>query len=122
MRRESDSRIPLRDPQIKTMKKFELIKQSLLHSLGVVVYVFLVSQLMSNGSRLFGKVDTALTGVMMLLLFVFSAGITSSLVFGKPILMYLDGAKKEAVKMLIYTFSWLFFWLVVFFLLVILSK
>jgi hypothetical protein len=104
------------------MKKSELIKQSLLYSLAVVVYVFLVSLLMSNGQRLFGKVDNVISGVAMLLLFVFSAAVTGSLVFGKPILMYLDGAKKEAVKMLIYTIIWLFFWLMLFFLLVLAIK
>ena len=104
------------------MKKTELVKLALANSLGVVIYVFLVAMLMNNGQRLFGKVDSAISGVAILLLFVFSAGLTGSLVFGKPILMYLDGAKKEAVKMLVYTFSWLFFWLVVFFLLVILMK
>jgi hypothetical protein len=39
----------------------------------------------------------------MLLLFVCSAAITSFLVFGKPVMLYIDGQKKEAVTMLGYT-------------------
>ena len=104
------------------MKKSELVKQSLAYSLGVVVYIFLVALLMTNGQRLFGKIDNVMSGVAMLLLFVFSAAVTGSLIFGKPILMYLDDAKKEAVKMLIYTIIWLFFWLMLFFLLVLSIK
>ena len=104
------------------MKQSELAKQSLAYSVGVVVYVFLVALLMSNGQRLFGKVDNVISGVAILLLFIFSAAVTGSLVFGKSILMYLDGAKKEAVKMLIYTIIWLFFWLMLFFLLVLAIK
>jgi hypothetical protein len=104
------------------MKKSELAKQSLAYSVGVVIYIFLVALLMTNGQRLFGKVDNVISGVAMLLLFVFSAAVTGSLIFGKPILMYLDGAKKEAVKMLIYTIIWLFFWLMLFFLLVLAIK
>jgi hypothetical protein len=39
----------------------------------------------------------------MLLLFVCSAAITSFLVFGKPVMLYIDGQKKEAVSLLAYT-------------------
>jgi hypothetical protein len=101
------------------MKNSELAKQSLAYSLGVVIYIFLVAWLMSNGDKLFGKVDNVLSGVAVLLVFVLSAAVTGSLVFGKPILMYLDGKRKEAVKMLGYTLGWLFFWLVIFFSLMI---
>ena len=40
---------------------------------------------------------------MFLMLFVFSALLTGYLVLGKPIMMYVDGQKKEAVRLLFYT-------------------
>ena len=41
----------------------------------------------------------------MLMLLVFSAAFTGFLIFGKPIMWYLDNKKKEAFSLLIYTLS-----------------
>ncbi|MFA6307190.1 MAG: hypothetical protein WC639_05290 [Patescibacteria group bacterium] len=90
------------------VKNSKLIMLSALNSLGVLAYVSLVVAFMSNAEKFFGKEDNAMTGVVMLLLLVLSATITGSLVLGKPILLYLDGQKKEAVKMLFSTIASLF--------------
>ncbi|HOZ36832.1 MAG TPA: hypothetical protein PLR18_03310 [bacterium] len=92
------------------MKK--ILTRSLVHSLGVVIYILLVTGLMSKANDWFGKEDTALSGAAFLLLFVLSATVVGSLVLGKPILLYWDGEKKNALKMLFYTSGWLFVWLV----------
>lgn len=42
-----------------------------------------------------------------LLVFVISAAVMGLLIFGKPILLYLDNFKKEAVSLLFYTLSFL---------------
>ena len=64
---------------------------------------------MSNGEKLFGpKEDTFQMPLAMLLLFVLSAGVVSSLILGKPILMYLDGEKSEGIKMFVRSLLWLF--------------
>lgn len=82
---------------------------SVLNSLGVLAYVSLVVTFMNNAQNIFGNNDKPpLTGVVVLMLFVLSALITGSLVVGKPIMLYLDGQKKEAVKMLFYTGASLF--------------
>jgi hypothetical protein len=82
----------------------KLVLFSVLHSLGVLVYVSLVALFMNNAEKIFGKTDNKfLSPVIFLLLFILSALITSSLVLGKPILLYLDGKKTEGVKLLIYT-------------------
>jgi len=86
----------------------KLFFYSAMHSLGVLVYVSLVVLFISNAQNIFGKGDNALTGVVMLLLLVLSATITGSLVLGKPILLYLDGKKTEALKMLFFTIICLF--------------
>ena len=97
------------------MEKNKLIKRAALNSLGVVVYVFLVSLVLNNGERIFGAEDNELISpVIFLLLFVFSALLTSGLILGKPILLYLDGQKKEGVKLLMITGACLFVYLLIF--------
>jgi len=90
------------------MENKKLISWSIVHSLGVLIYVSLVALFMNNAEKLFGKEDGPMTGVVALLLLVLSATITGSLVIGKPILLYLDGKKSEAIKMFFYTIASLF--------------
>lgn len=73
-----------------------------------MAYVSVVVWLMSNGERFLGnKPDNFLMPVSMLTLFVISALITSLLVLGKPIHMYLNGLKKESLILLFSTIAWL---------------
>lgn len=85
------------------MKNSKLVLLSVLNSLGVLVYVSLVTLFMNNAQIIFGKADNFLAPVIMLTLFVLSALITGSLVLGKPIMLYFDGQKKESIKLLVYT-------------------
>jgi SNF family Na+-dependent transporter len=85
----------------------KLIQRSFLNVLGVVAYVSGVALIMSNGNKIFGEKDTAVTPIAALMLFVLSAAVTGSLVIGKPLLMYLNNQKSEAVKLFIYTLCWL---------------
>lgn len=78
------------------------IQFSLASSLGVVLYVSGVVWIMSNGEKLFGEPDGFRGPLALLLLFVLSAAITGSLVFGYPVWQFLDGKKKEAFK----SFGW----------------
>lgn len=90
------------------MNKAKLIRYSLMHALGVLVYVALVAWLMINGENFFGKLDTFWGPVAFLLLFVLSAAIVGLLVLVRPALLYLDGQKQEGIKLLLYTIGWLF--------------
>ena len=90
----------------KIMKNLKL--KALIHALATGVYITLIALFMQNGEKLFGKVDNLLAPIAFLLLFVLSAAVTGLLVLGKPILMYLEGKKKEAVKLFLYTVCWLF--------------
>ena len=94
---------------IKHMNNNYLVKLGIGNALGTVLYIFLISQIVIHGEQLFGKVENNfLSPMLFLLLFVFSALVTGSLVLGKPIMMYIDGQKKEAVRLLIYTGGSLF--------------
>lgn len=64
---------------------------------------------MFNGEKILGaKEDNFLMPLSMLLLFVLSASVVSGLILGKPILLYLDGEKKEGIRMFIQSVFWLF--------------
>lgn len=83
--------------------------QAFLHSLGVVAYIIVVSCLMFNVERIFGgQEDTVLAPAAFLLLFTLSAAIVGLLVFGRPVMLYLDGKKKEALNFAGTTIGFLF--------------
>ena len=99
-----------------------ILKNAVMIAAGTAVYVVLIATFMSNTQNLFGPDDpkSVLVPISMLLLLILSAAITGFLVFGRPILWYLDGKKKEALSLLAYTLGSLFVltvlaWLVLFF-------
>ena len=85
------------------MKNSSLINRAILNSLGVSVYIFLVSLIMNNGEKIFDKMSNLFGPIAFLMLFVLSALVTGGLVLGKPVLLYADGSKKEGVRLFIYT-------------------
>lgn len=91
---------------------------AVLSSLGIAVYIFLVSLIMSNGEKILDK----MTGPIATGLIVFSALVTGGLILGRPIILYLDGQKKEGLKLLFYTGASLLILLVLIFLGLILTR
>ena len=89
------------------MKNQKLIITSLVDSLLAVLYVSVVVLIMNNSKNFFDKTPEVAIGIAMLMLFVTSATVMGFLILGRPILMYLDGAKKEAVKLFYFTITWL---------------
>ncbi len=87
------------------MKRF--LQSSLAAALGTAIYVALVATVMTNAEKVFGNMKPFLGPVAFLLMFVLSAAVTSSLVFGRPVMLYLDGKKREAVKHFGLTLLWL---------------
>lgn len=82
-----------------------IIKTAALHAFLTALYIAAVSTFLSHAQAIFGKEEpkTVLVPIMMLSLLVFSAALVGSLIFGRPIFWYLDGKKKEALSLLIYT-------------------
>lgn len=99
----------------------KILRYSFFHSLGVGAYITLLVWLMSNIEKWVQGPDNILAPITMLLLFVLSAALTGSLVLGKPIMMYLNGEKSEALKMFLFTVAWLFLFVVVLFLFIVLK-
>ena len=85
--------------------KNDIFKNAALNAALTALYIAAVASFLFYAPNIFGKdePDTVLAPILMLSLFVFSAAVTSMLVFGKPILWYLDGKKKEAIWLLFST-------------------
>ena len=83
-----------------------IIKNAVINAVLTFAYVGILVFLIFNAPNVIKESDgenTILIPLVMLLLFIFSAGLTGSLVFGRPILWYLDGRKKEALHLLAWT-------------------
>lgn len=90
-----------------------LIKSAFLFALGELIYISLVATFMFFIGKVFGdKPDTAMAPVIFLLLFVLSVAVSGGLILGKPVMLYFDGQKKEAVQLFIFTLSWLLVFLI----------
>jgi hypothetical protein len=90
------------------MKNSKLIMIGFLNAFGVAAYIVIVSFILRNAEKIFGKMDNFFSPVAFLLLFVLSAAITGTLTLGRPIWLYLENCKTEAVKLFFYTLGWLF--------------
>ncbi len=81
----------------------DILKYATINSLGTALYVTTVASFIHLLSQSFGDEKSIIVPIFMLMLFVFSAAFTGTLVFGRPIVWYLNGKKKEALYLLTYT-------------------
>ena len=82
----------------------EITRYALINSVGTALYIILIVSFMYLGVKgIFGREETILIPIAMLMLFVFSAAFTGALVFGRPIMWYLDGKKRQALSLIFYT-------------------
>lgn len=84
------------------------MRYALAEVLVAVLYVFLIGLFFRNADKIFGPEDTMLSPVAFLLLLVSSAAFMGLTIFGRTIIWYLDGQKKEAIKLLFYKLAYLF--------------
>ena len=82
-------------------------KYAALHAIGAALYVAFIACFMNTVPELVGEVPEHIAATMFLLVFVISAAVMGLLVFGRPILWYLEGAKQEAVSLVLYTVGFL---------------
>ncbi len=85
----------------------KICKQSFLYSLGAGIYIGLVGLFMRHAEAIFGKQDSTVGIVAVLLLFSLSALVVGGLLVGKPIMLFIDGKKKEAVWIILANAGWL---------------
>ena len=75
-----------------------------------VAYVAAVAFLFSNAPKIFAGHDPGpgfLAPLSFLLLFVLSTAVMGLLIFGTPLMWYIDGKKREAVSLLVWTVGFL---------------
>ena len=98
----------------------QIMKRAFINATGTLAHILLVVLLISSLQNAIPKAsNTILIPIAMLLLFVFSAGLTGGLVFGKPVLVYLEGRKKEAVHLVAYTLAFLLLFTLITFILMV---
>lgn len=97
------------------MNKKQILKYAFIQAVIAVAYIAIVSGLMSNGENLFGKHEGALLMMAILLLLVLSVAVMGVTIFGKPIMWYLNGLKKESVILILYTLGFLIIAAIIFF-------
>ncbi len=85
----------------------KILIRGLCQALVAAVYVFVVANIMSGGEKLFDSIPPIFGPFVILLLFVISAAVMGILIFGKPVLIYLEKGKKEATSLLLATIGWL---------------
>ena len=95
-------------------------KRALLNAFLTTLYIVAVGLFMYYGSQMkIGRTNSFLAPIALLTLFVFSASLTGFLIVGKPLQLYIDGKKKDALSLLSYTLVYLFVATVVFLFLLI---
>ncbi len=85
----------------------KIVWQSLVNALATFVYTALVSWFMFSAENFFGKEDKFTAPLFILTLLIISATVTGFFVLGRPVQLYTDNRKKEAVGMLFITIGWL---------------
>ncbi|MFA6305309.1 MAG: hypothetical protein WC651_01095 [Candidatus Gracilibacteria bacterium] len=88
------------------MSKAKIVLYSLLHALGVATYVTLLASFMAKTEGV-KTIPEEIVGPIMLTLFVISAAVTGSLVLARPIILFFDKKRQEAVLFFISTLIWL---------------
>jgi len=85
----------------------QLALQALLQALGVFIYTAGVGWILTNGERIFGEMQNLWGPITFLMLFVLSAATVGILIFGRPVLLYLNNKRTEAITLLLTTIAWL---------------
>ena len=77
---------------------------ALVNAVATAVYVAIVGTFVSYVARMkLGLAHPRLIPIAMLMLLVLSVATTGALIFGRPILWYLDGRHREALTLLVCT-------------------
>lgn len=87
----------------------KIIQQAFYLALGEALYISLVALFMTGVEKLFGdKPDPAVIApIAFLLLFVISVSVSGALILGKPVMLYLDGQKQDALRLFGSILAWL---------------
>lgn len=80
-----------------------MTKNPFINAISATLYITLIATLMFYGKTFFGPKDTILTPIAVLSLFSLSAAIMAYLFLYQPLMLFLDGHKKEAINLFLRT-------------------
>ncbi len=80
-----------------------MTKNPLINALAALVYITLVATIMFNGNKMAGPDKSIIVPMAIMSLFSLSAAIMSYIFGSEPLQLYLDGKRKEAVKLFLQT-------------------
>ena len=90
------------------MSKNEIIKRGFMNALGVVAYTVAFAWIINCFHNWFGSAPIGWLGIaLFLVLFIISACVTGALVLLSPVLLYMEGHKKDAMHLFAYTLVFL---------------
>lgn len=90
------------------MTKNQMFGYSLAHAGGAMAYISVVAWFLTNAEKLFGGEEKVIwIPIAMLSLLTFSVAMMGVLIFGRPVMLYLNNQKKEAINFLFHTLGWL---------------
>lgn len=100
------------------MKRISPGVAAFLQAAGIVAYVALFALIAQTVGAGFRNVGPIASITLMLLVFIFSAVVCASLMFGYPLFLFLAGEKKQAVRIVATSVVWLALFIVLAFALV----
>lgn len=80
-----------------------MTKNPFINAVSATLYITLVALFMFYGSKAFPAKDTILTPIAVLSLFTLSAAVMAYLFLYQPLMLFLDGHKKNAVNLFLQT-------------------
>jgi hypothetical protein len=85
----------------------ELLTSTFQNTSLTAIYIFLVSQLMQSGDKLFSNASEIIGPFVVLLLFSLSTAVVGGLVFGKSIMLFFENKKRDSIIAAFYSIGWL---------------
>ncbi|OGH94664.1 MAG: hypothetical protein A2538_04525 [Candidatus Magasanikbacteria bacterium RIFOXYD2_FULL_41_14] len=85
------------------MSRTKLFWRGALHALLASLYILGVATLMTNGEKLLGNMPMPVGPFAMLSLLVISTAVMGVLFFGRPVMLFLENKKSEALWFLGFT-------------------
>ncbi len=81
-----------------------MTKNPFINAIAALIYITLIASFMFYGTKhASGTPESIIIPIAMLSLFTLSAAVMGYVFLSKPLLLYLDGKKKEAVKLFLHT-------------------
>jgi hypothetical protein len=94
-------------------RKYSLGFTAFLQAAGLTTYCSLVALLLWQGNRWFGKVPGYFGPLLFLILFSTSALICALITLYQPFVLWQKKQTDQALKLIVYTTGWLFFFTVI---------